>query len=392
MRNKQTYPMPSLQPTLENNVRLERILSSASSQVMTSAFPYDTLILDPSYGALTVTLPKAEDVIGRRFKIKKVNSGNNWIDRGDCESTNSPMVRGETTPILSNATFARDATLAFKGSYSYKYTKTIAAGSSSYITFVDSALTTDLHDLSVSTLYEFSLKIYIPSSVTIVDNISIVGGYCNSGAWVYTYFYFDITKKDQWQTGRISFYAPSSATGVSFSLASASSNALNTYFQVDDVKLFKEYDITVNTQQPDMANGSNNSLSLVSNQNELTITAVAAEKWRMDKYYCSGATPYGTYEKFENGKLLAKGVNTATRDITSASGGLYYISGGVSCPYGVTSKIIPQVHANVDGLSIVTWALAGIPGLSSATHGVVCAGSLSAQTVVLRWDMEGTWY
>ena len=91
--------------------------------------------------------------------------GNAWremIDRGDCESTTSPMLLNETVPLLDNATWARSAEQKFAGSYSYKYIKAVAVGTTSRVYLTDSTGAGDMHGFVAGRTYKVTMKIYIP--------------------------------------------------------------------------------------------------------------------------------------------------------------------------------------------------------------------------------------
>lgn len=87
----------------------------------------------------------------------------NMIDRGNCESTGSPMITGETSPTLSDATFARSTGKTYLGSYSYKITKTVGVGTSASVALVDNISGSDLHGTTPGKTYRFFSYIYIPS-------------------------------------------------------------------------------------------------------------------------------------------------------------------------------------------------------------------------------------
>ena len=70
---------------------------------------------------------------------------NNFIDRGDCESTTPPVPRGEVADIHSNNTAARSDDRAHTGEYSWKTTKTVAAGTVSVWYMVDAVVADDMH-------------------------------------------------------------------------------------------------------------------------------------------------------------------------------------------------------------------------------------------------------
>jgi hypothetical protein len=160
------------------------------------------------------------------------------IDRGDCESTTSPMIFGETTPVLSSATWARDAAQFKFGAYSYKFTKTVAAGTAGVVHLVDNTNTNDLHGLVAGTKYSFIVRVRLPSSGgPAAGNVSLVlGDYL--GSWQYTtatlvgatatWLYFYVTRTIR-----------ASATGADMYLQIASGEANGVYFNADDIRLWQ---------------------------------------------------------------------------------------------------------------------------------------------------------
>jgi hypothetical protein len=64
------------------------------------------------------------------------NNGN-LIDRGNCESATPPTITGQADDNNVNCTFARSADFAHNGTYGYKFTKTVAAGTQGLSFFHD---------------------------------------------------------------------------------------------------------------------------------------------------------------------------------------------------------------------------------------------------------------
>ncbi|MFA5376858.1 MAG: right-handed parallel beta-helix repeat-containing protein [Dehalococcoidia bacterium] len=78
------------------------------------------------------------------------------IDRGDCESETSPMVTGETTPVVYNCTWARDDTYKYDGSYSWKLNSSGLGYCNVWLT--ESGVS--LHGLVPGSTYTFKAKLY----------------------------------------------------------------------------------------------------------------------------------------------------------------------------------------------------------------------------------------
>lgn len=87
------------------------------------------------------------------------------MEHGSCEhATLEPMITGESVPVLSNATFARSSTEAYKGTYSYKHTITTGGASDANVYLVDSTATNDLHGMLAGVEYTFSAWVYVPTT------------------------------------------------------------------------------------------------------------------------------------------------------------------------------------------------------------------------------------
>jgi len=175
---------------------------------------------------------------GTNNKITNINARNNGnlIDRGDCESETAPMVRGETTPATTNATFSRDSGKAYEGTYSYKHTKTAAAGSSSLVNLVDVVGTSDMHGLIAGLTYKLSMYIYIPSSGgPDYDEVSIHIYDYDSG-WASTETVC-VDSTDAWQSVEVERTIREDATGTILRIDIDSAAANNEYIYVDHIRL-----------------------------------------------------------------------------------------------------------------------------------------------------------
>lgn len=159
----------------------------------------------------------------------------NLMDRGECEETTSPMIRGETTPVLNNALWARDATEQYFGSHSYKFTKNIAAGTPAYVDLVDTTLTTDMHGLSAGTEYTFIVRVKVPSGGILGSEVVLQIGDYASAAWQWSSQSCALIY-DTWQYIKVTRTIRAAATGTRFQLKAQTNAALDEYFHNDDVR------------------------------------------------------------------------------------------------------------------------------------------------------------
>ncbi len=166
----------------------------------------------------------------------------NLIDRGNCESATAPMLLGETVPVLTNTTFARSSDFAHGGTYAFKVTKTIAAGTAALVSLDDAytTSTTDMHGLVAGETYEYSFWVYVPtaSGIAVSEIDLICRNYKSSTtAWSTIEDSSAPTALDTWQEISGSFTLDADATGFVIYLRMLSTAALNEYFYVDDIRL-----------------------------------------------------------------------------------------------------------------------------------------------------------
>ena len=157
----------------------------------------------------------------------------NLIDRGDCESVTGPAIFNETVNSLVNSTFARSAAQKRNGSYSYLYTKTIAAGTTSTARFVSSLDTANMHGMIANHTYTISVWVYIPSVSGATDLILKIMDY-SGGSWN-TSQAAAAALLDQWQLITITRTLSAGATGALMSMEALGTNAINTIFYIDDI-------------------------------------------------------------------------------------------------------------------------------------------------------------
>lgn len=159
-------------------------------------------------------------------------------DRGDCESATPPMVSGETVPVTSDATWARDAGWAFSGSYSYKFTKISAAGTDARIDLTDSENINDMHGFLPGQTVTWRFQLHTEAALL------------GSKVYIYIFDYAD----GAWQpTGSqgLAIYDQeitvtrtlrSNCTGIKVRIYVTTTAALNEYFNVDEIEI-----LTLNT-------------------------------------------------------------------------------------------------------------------------------------------------
>lgn len=168
------------------------------------------------------------------------------MDRKDCESTTPPMVKGQTVPVLYNATWARSADFKHGGSYSYKLTKTIAAGTAAYAMQVDDGGTSTLNNFVPGRSYRFGAWLYVPTASGIqVGEVYLRTQQYANGAWTGEPLYFS-GAKDTWLYQEMIIDVDPDATHVDIEIVVAAAASLNEYFYIDDFSLWEEDD-TVTT-------------------------------------------------------------------------------------------------------------------------------------------------
>lgn len=180
----------------------------------------------------------------------------NLIDRGDCENTTPPMIFDETVPYIPggpDATFARDGTEEHGGTYSYKATKTIAAGTGASVNLVDNNTTSDMHGLIAGRTYTFSVWVYLPTASGIAINEVSIAIRDYDGGWAGTSGAVP-TSLDTWQKLTVTRTIRVAAIGTAIQINMASAAANTEYFYVDDIELHDVPQIKIDA-------GSNNVIS-----------------------------------------------------------------------------------------------------------------------------------
>jgi len=155
------------------------------------------------------------------------------------------MVTPETTPYLEYVTFVRSSDFVHKGSYSYKITKTIAAGVNAKVSIGDNENGDDLHGLEAEKTYTFEVWVYVPTA----SGVSLSEVFISLWDYVPTAWENSLSNNptafDEWQKLTVTRTMRSSATGVLVRLYYGTTMDLNEYFYVDDVKLIEHSDLTI---------------------------------------------------------------------------------------------------------------------------------------------------
>ncbi len=163
-----------------------------------------------------------------------------YIDRGDCESTTAPALRGETAVTTSNLTFARSDDWNHRGAYSYKLIKAVAAGTEAYVALQDGVGTADMHGFIAGETVEMIAWLKLPSSGgPLSSEVTLRVQEYYSGAWNATTL--DTGSVDAGNieklSGRIALNASTAA--VRFEIVLASAAADTEYVYVDDIEIYR---------------------------------------------------------------------------------------------------------------------------------------------------------
>ena len=160
----------------------------------------------------------------------------NLIDRGECESTTSPMIFDETVPLLSNSLWARDNAEQYYGDYSYKFTKNVANGTYAYVALTDSVAIDDMHGLVADQEYSFIIRIKIPSGGILGSEIKIrIQDYISS--WEIEEQECNLTSYDAWQYVKVKKTIRSSAVAAALVIFVDTTAEITEYFHCDDIRV-----------------------------------------------------------------------------------------------------------------------------------------------------------
>ena len=168
-----------------------------------------------------------------------VTKARELIDRGNCEDLISPKIFGEFLIYSINATWARDNTQAYEGTYSYKFTKTVAYGTVARVELGDNANTDDMHGLITEKRYKLKMRVYIPSG-------GMLGSEININIYDYVTGWEFVTQNlvdtyDQWQLVEVTKTIRVGATGILLRIAVTGYAELNEYFNVDKIQFWQVF-------------------------------------------------------------------------------------------------------------------------------------------------------
>jgi hypothetical protein len=156
------------------------------------------------------------------------------IDYGNCEAAATPPQTDGN--LATNTTAARSDVEAYKGTYSYKITKSNAAGTGASYWFVDNNTTTDLHGLGPKQ-GEYTLKFwcFVPSTggPTAAEVRAVISEY--DSAWNDTTD--AMVDLDTWTELECSVTIDSGSTGFRCGIKFLSTAAINEFVYIDNVRL-----------------------------------------------------------------------------------------------------------------------------------------------------------
>jgi hypothetical protein len=210
----------------------------------------------------------------------------NMVERASCETATAPMIDYETTPVLTNSTWAATAAVAHTGSYSYLFTRTTVTGVSSLADLEDTVAATNMHGVMAGKSLTFRAWFYVPTlgGMSGTEAQLQINQY-NGGAWSSGYGY-GVNTYDSWQQVTVTSNLESSTTGMTFRVRSGSTASLNTYFYVDDIEIFYSSSTVVQ--------------AIMANNSSVTVTITAALE--VDSGY---QQPYYTIPYTLDGKNLS---------------------------------------------------------------------------------------
>ena len=164
----------------------------------------------------------------------------NLIDRGNCESATAPAINGTTPAAASNCTWARSADFARSGDYSYKLTKTVAAGTAG-IAYISPATTSDMSGFACGEVVECELYAYVPTAGGMATSEArfVFQGYdISAAAWENIGTITGSGALDAWNRLATSLTIPSDdISGIRISIRAFEDAANAEYFYVDDIKI-----------------------------------------------------------------------------------------------------------------------------------------------------------
>ena len=181
--------------------------------------------------AIDVWSSNSHTFIGNNYTL---NNGT-LISYGVCEDASKPpKIDGNTA---TNTSAARSDVEAYEGTYSYKITKTNAAGTGASYWFVDNNTTTDMHDTVIRQgSYRLGMWVYVPSTGgPAAAEVSISVDEYSGGAW--NAETDTATVQDEWEYLEATVELGSTTTGFRCGLVFAGTAAQNEFVYIDNVRL-----------------------------------------------------------------------------------------------------------------------------------------------------------
>jgi hypothetical protein len=176
------------------------------------------------------------------------------MEHGDCGTTDAPHVLDDDSS-LTDCTFARSSTQKHAGSFSFKLTKTVAAGVPAFAYLTDNADTDDMHGFVAGKTYSMRLQAYIPATggFSDVSELKIqMKYYVDGDGW--TAENPAASKYDEWEELEISsFTIPETATAVVPLILIESTAANGEFCYIDSIELWREVDDLAHLEGEDVA-------------------------------------------------------------------------------------------------------------------------------------------
>jgi len=196
----------------------------------------------PSFKVLVLTDFSSE--IGDYVVLWNGSEDDNLMDRGECESTTSPMIFDETVPYEptpANQTWSRDNTDPYMEDFNWRLNKDTAAAAGDAETFLaDNKNTTDMHGLVAETKYTLAFR-GKPDEITNVHKVIIHEYY--SAAWHEIAILTDTA--GSWKRYSETITLNAATTGFAISVFIDTDAAQNAKLDIDNMRLFKGEDADI---------------------------------------------------------------------------------------------------------------------------------------------------
>jgi parallel beta-helix repeat protein len=189
-------------------------------------------VLQDNYGGINISAGADYNQVVGNYAI----DNGNLIDYWTCEYANAPHITGDGSSTL-HSTWVRDSGQKYGGSYSYKLTKTSAAGAGTAAgRLVDNTHTDDLHGLVAGRTYKLTAWVYVPSTGgPVAAKVKLTLAYYDSAAWTYT---TDVaTGQDAWEQLESEVTIPATATGTMLAAIMDTDAVQNKYCYFDNFRL-----------------------------------------------------------------------------------------------------------------------------------------------------------